>query len=97
MFLGAIITEMTESRGRRRLAELPTSHQEMSAGRDAGDDVGGHALPLAVVVLADGVELQAAIRQDAVFAHAWLSYLRQDTALSRRHRNVRPASLQVLH
>lgn len=50
---------------------------KVSAGSNACDDVGGDALPLAMVVLAEGADLQGAAGQRVVLAPAGLPYLGQ--------------------
>lgn len=49
----------------------------MGAGSNACDDVGGDALPLAMVILAEGADLQGAAGQCVVLAPAGLPYLGQ--------------------
>lgn len=61
-------------------ARLPTPHtddSQVGAGSDAGDHIGGAALPLPVVLLTQGAELQAPAGQGAVLASAGLPYLGQ--------------------
>lgn len=55
----------------------PTYNCKVSAGSNACDDVGGDALPLAMVVLAKGADLQGAAGQRVVLAPAGLPYLGQ--------------------
>lgn len=54
-----------------------TYNCKVSAGSNACDDVGGDALPLAMVVLAKGADLQGAAGQRVVLAPAGLPYLGQ--------------------
>ena len=61
-------------------ARLPAPHtddSQVGAGSDAGDHIGGDALPLPVVLLAQGAELQAPAGQGIVLASAGLPYLGQ--------------------
>ena len=50
----------------------------MGAGSDARSYVGGHTLPLAVVLLGERLELNAAPGQDVVLASTGLPYLGRD-------------------
>lgn len=59
------------------LLHLRTYNSEVGAGSNACDDVGGDAFPLAVVILAEGADLQGATGQCVVLAPAGLPYLGQ--------------------
>jgi len=65
---------------------LRTYDGKVGAGSDARDDVGGDALPLAVVVLAEGADLQGAAGQRVVLAPAGLPYLGHGQGGSRAKR-----------
>lgn len=54
-----------------------TNDEDASAGSDACDHVGGDTLPLSVILLAEGQELQAAAGEDVVLTLAWLPHLPQ--------------------
>lgn len=54
-----------------------TYDSQVGAGSNARDNVGGNTLPLAVVVLAEGADLQGPSGQRVVLAPAGLPYLGQ--------------------
>ena len=56
---------------------IPTDDGQMSAGGNACDNVCGDTLPLSVVILAEGSELEAATRKGVVLASTGLPYLGQ--------------------
>lgn len=56
---------------------LRTDDGQVGTGSDAGDHVGGDALPLPVVLLTQGSELETPAGQGIVLASAGLPYLGQ--------------------
>ena len=73
-----------------------TDDGQVGAGSDAGDHVGGDALPLPVVLLAQGTELQAPTRQGVVLASAGLPYLGQTWGRERAARaEEKPPTLRA--
>lgn len=72
-------------------AHWPTAHTDdgqVGTGSDAGDHVGGNALPLPVVLLTQGSKLEAPAGQGVVLASAGLPYLGQTRRRGRGREQV---------